>query len=87
MVQYNHPRVVKHFIDQGMDVNATLEKGLIMVSYTVSYDTAESGNDNLYGPLKKRGDIYIRAIKPIDAAREYGYTEIIKMLEDSGRLQ
>ena len=86
MVQYNHPRVVKHFIDQGIDVNVSLERDLLIASYTVAYDTPESENDNLYEPLKK-GIIHIRAVKPIDAAREYGYTEIIKLLEDSGRLR
>ena len=86
MVQYNQPRVVKHFIDQGIDVNVSLERDLLIASYTVAYDTPESENDNLYEPLKK-GIIHIRAVKPIDAAREYGYTEIIKLLEDSGRLR
>jgi hypothetical protein len=43
-------------------------------------------NPDMHESLKGK-DFRIRGIKPIEAAREYGYTEIIKLLEESGRLK
>jgi hypothetical protein len=88
-VQYNQIDIVKAYIDYGIDVNAEITvdpgtSGLILWSTEIKYD--HEYNDGLYAPLKKQ-EIYIRKMKPIEAARKYGYTEIIKLLEESGRLE
>jgi len=88
-VQYNQIDIVKAYIDYGIDVNAEISvdpgtSGLILWSTEIKYD--HEYNDGLYEPLKKQ-EIYIRKMKPIEAARKYGYTEIIKLLEASGRLE
>jgi hypothetical protein len=82
-VQYNHPRIVKHFIDQGIDVNAAMPGTIIIATFSASYSEV---NPDMHESLKGK-DFRIRGIKPIEAAREYGYTEIIKLLEESGRLK
>lgn len=88
-VQYNQIEVVKAYIDYGIDVNAVISVddnsgGIITWSAEIKYDTEYS--ENLYAPLKKQ-EIFVKKMKPIDAAREYGYTEIVRLLEASGRLE
>jgi hypothetical protein len=82
-VQYNQPRIVKHFIDQGIDVNAEMPGTILIMTFSASYGEV---NPDIHESLKKKS-FKVRGIKPIEAAREYGYTEIIKLLEESGRLK
>lgn len=83
-VQYNQVEIVRSYIEQGFDPNEELEGTVITTSTSISMD--ESSPDGVPERLKT-SELIVRGIKPIDVAIEYGYTEMIQVLRDSGKLR
>lgn len=80
-VQYNQIEIVRSFIEQGIDVNAGVDS-LWKSTFEVNYSEPAEGMSE---EIKKNTSRVLEGT-PIYWARRSGYKEIIKLLENSGRL-